>query len=46
MPFIGEQPAEAATLKIIARASTVSVELSAGVIVVVARAGTINVGVE
>jgi hypothetical protein len=46
MPFIGEQPAESATLKIISRSTTVEVELTSGVLAVVARSGTINVGVE
>ena len=46
MPFIGEQPAEAATLKVVARSATVTVELTAGTIVVTTRSGTVSVGVE
>ena len=47
MPFIGEQPAEAATLKIPARSgSNVSVELTAGAFTVTTRSGTVSVGVE
>ena len=47
MPFIGEQPAEAGTLKILARSgSNVSVELTVGTIVVTTRSGTVSVGVE
>jgi|TARA_B100001059_G_scaffold36888_1_gene29869 hypothetical protein len=47
MPFIGEQPAEAASLKILARSgSNVTVELTSGTIVVTTRSGTVSVGVE
>ena len=46
MPFIGEQPAEAASLKIVARSTTVTVELTSGTIVVTTRSGTVSVGVE
>ena len=47
MPFIGEQPAEAASLKIPARSgSNVTIELTAGTIVVTTRSGTVSVGVE
>ena len=46
MPFIGEQPAEAATLKVIGRSATVSVELTAGTFTVTTRSGTVSVGVE
>tara|TARA_B100000965_G_scaffold66159_1_gene51856 strand:+ start:3582 stop:3725 length:144 start_codon:yes stop_codon:yes gene_type:complete len=47
MPFIGEQPAEAGTLKILARSgSSVSVELITSSIVVTTRSGTVSVGVE
>tara|TARA_B100001287_G_C22223761_1_gene318231 strand:- start:125 stop:268 length:144 start_codon:yes stop_codon:yes gene_type:complete len=46
MPFIGEQPAERATLGVVTRAGTVTVELSVpGTIVVTTRSGTVNVGV-
>ena len=46
MPFIGEQPAEAASLKVVARSATVTVELTAGSITVTTRSGTVSVGVE
>ena len=47
MPFIGEQPAEAATLKIPARSgSNITVELTAGTITVTTRSRTVSVGVE
>ena len=46
MPFIGEQPAEAATLKVVGRSSTVTVELTQGEITVTTRAGTVKIGVE
>ena len=46
MPFIGEQPAEAASLKVVGRSATVTVELTAGTIVVTTRSGTVSVGVE
>ena len=47
MPFIGEQPADTAILKIIGRAATVTLELSQGTtIIVTTRSGTVNVGVE
>ena len=47
MPFIGEQPAEAATLYVPARSGTiVEILLEQGVIAVAARSGTVNVGVE
>lgn len=46
MPFIGEQPAESATLGVVARSGTITVELSVpGTIVVTTRSGTVNVGV-
>ena len=46
MPFIGEQPAERATLGVVARSGTVTFELSVpGTIVVSTRSGTVNVGV-
>ena len=46
MPFIGEQPAEAGSLKVVARSTTVTVELTSGTIVVTTRSGTVSVGVE
>ena len=46
MPFIGEQPAEAASLKVVARSTTVTVELTAGTITVTTRSGTGSVGVD
>ena len=46
MPFIGEQPAEAATLKVVGRSSTVTIELTQGGIIVTTRSGTVSVGVE
>ena len=46
MPFIGEQPAEAASLKVVGRSATVTVELTSGTIVVTTRSGTVSVGVE
>ena len=47
MPFIGEQPAESAPLKIPARSgSNVTIELTAGTITVTTRSGTVSVGVE
>ena len=46
MPFIGEQPAEAASLKVVARSATVTVELTVGSITVTTRSGTVSVGVE
>tara|TARA_E500000081_G_scaffold46325_1_gene49683 strand:- start:159 stop:305 length:147 start_codon:yes stop_codon:yes gene_type:complete len=47
MPFIGEQPAESATLLIPARSgSNVTIELTVpGTITVTTRSGTVNVGV-
>ena len=46
MPFIGEQPAEAASLKVVSRSTTDTVELTAGTITVTTRSGTVSVGVE
>jgi len=46
MPFIGEQPAEAATLKVVGRSSTVTVELIQSELVVTTRSGTVKIGVE
>jgi len=46
MPFIGEQPAEASTLRVVTRSSTVPVELTAGAILVTTRSGSVSVGVE
>ena len=46
MPFIGEQPAEASTLKVVGRSSTVTVELTSGAILVTTRSGSVSVGVE
>jgi len=46
MPFIGEQPAEAATLKVLGRSATYTIELTSGTIVVTTRSGTVSVGVE
>ena len=47
MPFIGEQPAETASLLIPARSgSNVTVELTVpGTLTVTTRSGTVNVGV-
>ena len=46
MPFIGEQPAEIATLVVVARSGTVTIDLSVpGTIVVTTRSGTVSVGV-
>ena len=46
MPFIGEQPAERATLGVVTRSSTVTIELSVpGTITVTTRSGTVSVGV-
>ena len=46
MPFIGQQPPERATLGVVARSGTVTIELSVpGTIVVTTRSGTVNVGV-
>ena len=45
MPLIGVQPAERATLGVVARSGTVTIELSVpGTIVVTTRSGTVNVG--
>ena len=47
MPFIGEQPAETATLRIPARSgSTIEIEISTGTLTVTTRSGTVTVGVE
>ena len=46
MPFIGAPPAEAASLKVVSRSTTVTVELTAGTITVTTRSGTVSVGVE
>ena len=46
MPFIGGQPAEAASLKVVARSATITVELTAGTFIVTTRSGTVSVGVE
>ena len=46
MPFLGEQPAEAGTLPVVARSATITVELTAGAITVTTRSGTVSVGVE
>ena len=46
MRFIGEQPAERATLGVVARSGTVTIDLSVpGTITVTTRSGTVNVGV-
>ena len=46
MPFIGAQPAEAATLKVVGRSSTVTVELTQGELSLTTRSGTVKIGVE
>jgi len=47
MPFIGEQPAEAASLYVPARSgTTIEILLEQGVITVTTRTGVVNVGVE
>ena len=45
MPFIGEQPAVAATLLVAGRSAITSVELIGGSITVTTRSGTVSVGV-
>ena len=46
MPFIGEQPPEAASLTVVGRSATSTEELTAGSITVTTRSGTVSVGVE
>lgn len=45
MPFVGEQPKSAGTVKVFGRASTIEIDIAAGVFLVTTRSGSIEIGV-
>jgi len=45
MPFVGEQPKSAGTIKVFARASTIEIDIAAGIFTVTTRSGSVVIGV-
>jgi hypothetical protein len=45
MPFVGEQPKSSGTVKVFGRASTIDIDVLAGIFTIATRSGSISIGV-
>jgi len=45
MPFVGEQPKQAGTLKVFGRAATIEIDIAVGTFTVTKRSGSVFIGV-